>query len=171
MKRRKNKQRRNANKFGSLIDSLVTAISPQAGLKRKAWREYSKLTEDNIRAARKQIGDIHQKPASLRQRSWKQVDGDDSNRSHRKTTDNYEINSLLEQDLAKAQTEGIALYGENSIAHAAVEARVTYEVGDGLTAQPSHHGALQGERRLLRHGFERRRLVPLRVRRYGLALY
>lgn len=121
---------------GQAIDKLAFAVSPAWGNKRRAARLTRDLLEHNSK--RLQDNNFRQqgRRTSLKRRSFKQAESTPE-RAHRYASDDYYINSLLEDQLDTLQTQAVGVYGDNSIAHSIIESRVTYEVGPGLKVKPT----------------------------------
>ncbi len=104
----------------NLLDRVICTLAPKWGAKRLAYREFMRVAEQNA--------------GHLRKRSIKGAETDDT-RKNRFVTEDWSVDSMLEDQLKTLQLRAVGLYEENSIAHAAVEARVAYEVGEGLNLQ------------------------------------
>lgn len=117
--------------FGQFIDSVIYTLAPRSGAKRIAARRAKRLLDSTQAKTASSVG-----KGKLRRRSFKQVEPNET-RDPRYITDDLEIRSLMEEQLVDLQTRAVGLYGDNSIARAAVESRVTYEVGAGISIKPT----------------------------------
>ncbi len=115
--------------LGGILDQVVYALAPRAGARRIAARKAKQLLEAKIDSGQNKIA------SRLRRRSFKQVEPNET-RDPRYISDDLEIRSLLEDQLVELQTRAVGLYGDNSIARSAVESRVIYEVGQGISIKP-----------------------------------
>jgi len=104
-------------RLGRAIDRLVGIVSPQALCKRKAKRMMSDLID--VRA--RQLGV-----------SWTRSD---RTRDGRWMTSGLSNEETLKYDIEELQERCAEMYRTNSVAHAAVEARVQNEIGTGIKPQ------------------------------------
>lgn len=119
--------------LGGFFDEVIYTVAPRLGAKRIAARKARSAFESRLA---KINGQSQKRTSRLRRRSFKQADPNE-NRDGRYITEDFEIRSLLEEQLTDLQTRAVGLYGENSIAHSVVESRVTYEVGAGIHVKPT----------------------------------
>lgn len=120
--------------LGRGIDAIADVLSPSWGNRRAAQR----ATREMLDATTRRVKDANfrqRRQDRLRSRSFKQADKTPE-RELRYVSEDRSINSLLEDQLSDLQVQSIGLYGENGIAHSAVESRVSYEVGAGIKLKP-----------------------------------
>ena len=110
-------------RIGRTIDNVALAIAPSWGMRRLSSRYKRELLE-------KQLGLFDQLSFS-----WPGA-APNVSRDHRYLGSRMSPDEAIEHDLPTLRRNCVELYRGNTIAHAAVEGRVSYEVGTGLTRQP-----------------------------------
>jgi len=112
-----------AVKIGSAVDSVALAIAPGWGNRRVQARYKRQLLEQ-------QLG-LYEKLGY----SWPGAAPNDT-RDGRYLGTRLSTDEAVEHDLPNLRQRCVELYRGNTIAHAAVEGRVSYEIGTGMTRQP-----------------------------------
>jgi lambda family phage portal protein len=111
------------NRVGKAIDDVVVALAPSWGNRRLAARYKRDLVEKQL-SLYDALG-----------YSWPGA-APNVSRDGRYMGSRMSPDEAIEHDLPELRQRCVELYRGNTIAHAAVEGRVSYEVGTGLTRQP-----------------------------------
>ena len=115
--------RRLSQRVGRWIDSVASDLAPSWGAKRVAARHRQRMSEKQVELWDR-LG-----------YSWPGAAHSDS-RSGRYLGTRMHPDEAIEHDLPNLRANCVELYRGNTVAHAAVEGRVSHEVGTGITRQP-----------------------------------
>lgn len=110
------------SRVGSFLDTAIFNVAPRFGEKRKAARLRSALVEEQI--------------SNYKKLSHFAGAASNTSRDHRFIGSKHSTDSQIEDDLEELQYRSRELYQSNPTAHAAIESRVTHEVGVGLACRP-----------------------------------
>lgn len=113
-----------AERCAAAVDRGITLLAPQWGARRQVARRLQSLALRRLERAHERMG-----------RGW-DTPSDDRVRGSRWLASQLSPDAFLENNLQDLQDRSTDLYRKNTYAHAAVESRITNEVGIGITPQP-----------------------------------
>ena len=107
--------------FGESLDNFIAVAFPGWGNRRRSARFKADLRDEIGEIAKRRLGVSWTRPDRARDGRW--------------LTSGMAPNAVIESDIVEMQERCAEAYRTNNVAHAAVEARVSNEVGTGIKPQ------------------------------------
>lgn len=107
------------------MDGAIEVLAPKWALSRRAARDESRLRAMKMEVLEKRVE---------RLKHWNSA-GNNRLRDHRWLGSELSVDSGLDEDLEELQLRCSEAYRDNTVAHSAIEGRVTHEVGSGISGQ------------------------------------